>query len=68
MRKHLGSVSATSDCTFCTRCVCLCLEQVEEKAGVRWGIVVTRHVSQGAFTKGHAEGGICRQITECLGQ
>jgi hypothetical protein len=57
----LGRVARLRTCKpFCTRCVCLCLEQIEDKAGVRWGIVVTRYVGRGAFTKCHAEGGICR--------
>ena len=46
--------------TICARCVCLCLEQAEETAGIGWGIVMTRYVSHGTFTEGHAEGGICR--------
>ena len=41
VRRHLGNL-ARSRSTFCTRCVCLCLEQAEETAGIGWGIVVTR--------------------------
>ena len=67
MRKH-WEVQRDVGAPFCTRCVCLCLEQAEETAGIGWGIVVTRHVSHGTFTEGHAEGGICRQIPECLRQ
>src|ERR1700687_4980106 len=69
MHKRLGNVARRRNCKpFSTRRVCLCLEQVEEKTGVGWGIVVTRYVSHGKFTKGHAESGICREITGPLRQ
>ena len=44
--------------SFCARCIRLSLEQAKETAGIGWGIVMTPHVSHGAFTEDHTKGGI----------
>src|SRR5258705_6596417 len=68
-REHLLSVARRrSSKPFCARRVCLCLEQAKQTSGIGWGVVMTCYVSHGTFTEGQAEGGICRQIPECLRQ